>query len=311
MNALTQPLVTQFSGDLADMAIAQKKSNAAFFSSSGIAALRRFSRVLCRVAPGTAAVFARRLIGTPPRHAPRKWELELLASARRSVVTVGRRTIAVAAWGQGPTVLLAHSWGGRGTQMGRFVEPLTKAGFRVVSFDLPGHGESGRGETDMVDCAAAIAAVVAEQRFRRHELSAVIGHSFGVMTALLASREYGFEIPKLVSVSAFESCRWFIDAAQAHLALSDEVAERMRDNFESRHGHRITWDRLSVVEMLRFSRAKSLVIHDRFDREIPYEHSYSLRRVGQPIDHFPTVGLGHRRILRDASVIARSVAFLS
>ena len=312
MNALTQPLITQFGGgDLADMAIAQKKSNAAFFSSSSITVLRRFNRVLCRAAPGLAAVFARRLIGTPPRHAPRKWELDLMDACERSVVTVGKRTIPVATWGQGPTVLLVHSWGGRGTQMGRFVEPLTHSGCRVVSFDLPAHGNAGTGETDMVECAAAVAAVVEAQRLIGHEITAVIAHSFGVMTALLASREYGFVIPKLVSIGAFESCRWFIDAAQAHLELSDEVAERMRDNFEARHGHRITWDKLSVVEMLRASRAKALVVHDRFDREIPYEHSYSLRRVGQPVDHFPTVGLGHRRILGDAAVIARSVAYVS
>ncbi len=312
MNALTLPLITQFGGgDMSDMAIAQKQSNAAFFSTSSIAALRRFNRVLCRVAPSAAAVFARRLIGTPPRHAPRKWEVELMDASGRSAVTVGKREIPVAVWGQGPTVLLVHSWGGRGTQMGRFVEPLTHAGCRVVSFDLPAHGNAGRGETDMVECAAAVAAVVEAQRLLGHEVSAVIAHSFGVMTALLASREHGFAIPKLVSIGAFESCRWFIDAAKAHLELSDEVAQRIRDNFEARHGHRITWDKLSVVEMLRSSQAKALVIHDRFDREIPYEHSYSLRRVGQPVDHFPTVGLGHRRILSDAAVIARSVAYLS
>jgi pimeloyl-ACP methyl ester carboxylesterase len=312
MNALTQPLVTQFgAADRADMLAAQKRSNAAFFSSSGIAVLRRFNRVLCRVAPGTAAVLARRLIGTPPRHAPRKWEVELIATAARSTVTVGRRTISVAVWGQGPTVLLVHSWGGRGTQMGRFVQPLTDAGRRVVAFDLPAHGDAGAGETDMVECAAAVAAVVEAQCASGHEVSAAIAHSFGVMTALLASREYGFAIPKLVSIGAFESCRWFIDAAQAHLELSDSVAARLRDNFEARHGYRMTWDTLSVVEMLRFSRAQALVIHDRFDREIPYEHSYSLRRVGQLVNHLATVGLGHRRILGDSAVIARSVAYVS
>ena len=312
LNALTQPLITQLGGsNVADLVAAQKKSNAAFFSSSGIAALRRFNQVLCRIAPGAAAVFARRLIGTPPRHAPRKWEVELIDSAARSTVIVGRRTIPVAAWGQGPTVLLVHSWGGRGTQMGRFVEPLVAAGYRVVSFDLPAHGGAGVGETDMVECAAAVAAVVEAQHASGHELSAVIAHSFGVMTTLLASREYGFAIPKLVSIGAFESCRWFVDAAQTHLQLSDDVAARLRDNFEVRHGYRITWDKLSVVEMLRFSRARALVIHDRFDREIPYEHSYSLRRLGERVDHFPTVGLGHRRILGDAAVIACSVAHVS
>ena len=313
MNALTYPTPdnTMFDAALHGPRLGQGAlSNAAFFSSSGIAVLRRFNRVLCRVAPSAAAVFARRLIGTPPRHAPRKWELELAGRAQSSSVKVGRKTIPVVAWGQGRTVLLVHSWGGRGTQMGRFVDPLVDAGFRVVAFDLPAHGVAGTGETDMVECAAAVAAVASAQSEAGHPVAAVIAHSFGVMTALLASREHGFVIPKLVSIGAFESCRWFIDAAQNHLALSDEVATRIRQNFEARHGNRVTWDQLSVVEMLRASRAKTLIIHDRFDREIPYEHSYALRSVDRNGAYFPTVGLGHRRILGDAAVIARSVAGL-
>ena len=314
MNALTYPAPENTLFDAAvhgpRMADAAA-SNAAFFSSSSINALRRFNRLLCRVAPSAAAVFARRLIGTPPRHAPRKWESELSARAQSSSVVVGRRTIPVATWGQGATVLLVHSWGGRGTQMGRFVDPLVSAGFRVVSFDLPAHGEAGTGETDMVECAAAVAAVAHAESENGYPVTAVIAHSFGVMASLLASREHGFVIPKLISIGAFESCRWFIDAAQKHLALSDNVAMRIRDNFEARHGYRVTWDQLSVVEMLRVSRAKTLIIHDRFDREIPYEHSYALRSVDRNCAYFPTVGLGHRRILADAAVIARSVSCLS
>ena len=286
-------------------------SNAEFFPGPRISALRRFTLALCRVAPGAAAVLARRLINTPPRCAPRKWEMKLIDAAERTVVTVGRRAVPVAAWGQGPTVLLVHSWGGRGTQMGRFVEPLTRAGHRVVSFDLPAHGDAGAHETDVVECAVAVAAVVEAQRLIGQEVSAVIAHSFGVMTALLASREHGFAIPKLISIGAFESGRWFIDKAQAQLELTDQVAQRIRDNFEARHGHRVTWNMLSAVEMLRSSRAKALIVHDRFDREVPYEHSYSLRSVGMHVDHFPTVGLGHRGILSDAAVIARSVAYVS
>ena len=315
MNALTRPFITLFGGgqndDLKMIAAERKNSKATFFPQSGVASFRGFNRVLCRFAPSAAAVLARRLINTPSRCSPRNWEAKLIDAAERSFVTVGRRAIPVAAWGQGTTVLLVHSWGGRGTHMGRFVEPLNSAGHRVVSFDLPAHGDAGVGETDVVECAAAVAAVAASQRALGYDVSAVIAHSFGVMISLLASREHGFTIPKLVSIGAFESGRWFVDVAQAQLELTDEVALRVRDNFEARHGHRITWDTLSVVEMLRSSRAKALIVHDRFDRDVPYDHSYSLRRVGHSDSYFPTVGLSHRRILRDAAVIARSVAFVS
>ncbi|HPV23336.1 MAG TPA: alpha/beta hydrolase [Casimicrobium sp.] len=287
-------------------AAAHANTNNAFFSSSGIKALRRFNGALCRVAPGAAAALARRLIATPPRHAPRAWETQLLERADHCALTVGAHTIPVYSWGRGRTVLLVHSWGGRAMQMGRFVQPLVEAGFRPVAFDLPAHGLGATGETDMVDCAAAIGAV----KRGIGPIHGTIAHSFGVMATLLAAREHGLAAPNLVTIGAFEHCRWFIDAAQHHLGLSDQVAQRIRDNFEARHAHRVSFDRLSVVEMLREARCNALVIHDRHDREVPYAHSHSLRAVGRHIQAFPTVGLGHRRILADRAVIDKSVAWL-
>ena len=67
--------------------------------------------------------------------------------ARRETVDTGRYSLAV--WQAGPAtapaVLLAHGWGGRGVQMQSFVAPLLASGYRVVWFDQPGHGDSGRG----------------------------------------------------------------------------------------------------------------------------------------------------------------------
>ena len=282
-----------------------QQTNTAFFSGAGISLVRRMSAALCAVTPAVAATLAQRLIATPPRHAPRAWEQALLETAERFLVTVGNRRIPVAAWGQGPAVLLVHSWGGRGTQMGRLTSALVDAGYRAVSFDLPAHGEAGKGQTDMVECAAAVAAAYAAVG----PLHGVVAHSFGVMATLLAAGENDLCIPRLVSIGAFAHCRWFMDAAREHLNLSEPVAQQIRDRFEARHGYRITWDRLSVVELLRAARCPALVIHDRFDREVPYSHSHSLRTVGPHIEASPTVGLGHRRTLSDASVIAASVAY--
>ncbi len=288
-----------------------RQTNTAFFSGAGISLVRRVSAGLCAVAPNSAAAIAEKMIATPPRHQPRAWEQTLLQTAERSVVRVGTVRIPVAAWGQGPTVLLVHSWGGRGTQMGRLAVALVAAGYRAVSFDLPAHGEAGKGATDMVECAAAINSVANAVTHTFGPLHGVIAHSFGVMATLLASRDHGMNIPRLVSIGAFEHCRWFVEAAREHLNLSEAVAQRIRDRFEARHGHRVMWNTLSVVELLRAARCATLVVHDRFDREVPYSHSHALRTVGAHIEASPTVGLGHRRTLSDAGVIAASVAYFN
>lgn len=100
-----------------------------------------------------------------------------------------------------------------------------------------------------------------------------------------------------------------MDAAREYLNVTEAVARRIRDRFEAHHGHRVTWDRLSVVELLRAARCATLVIHDRFDREVPYSHSHAIRTVGSYIEASPTVGLGNRRTLSHAGVIKTSVAY--
>ena len=80
---------------------------------------------------------------------------------------------------------MVHGWGARATHMGKMIEPLVAAGFRLVAFDAPAHGESFGGSTDLIEYAAAIKAVA------RHAgpVHTLLAHSFGVAMALYARRD--------------------------------------------------------------------------------------------------------------------------
>src|SRR5262245_48112387 len=80
--------------------------------------------MLSALAPRTASRLAERLFLTPPRIRRPASEAALLASAHVRSRQVGTRQINTASWGSGPAVLLVHGWGGRGTQLGAFVQPL-------------------------------------------------------------------------------------------------------------------------------------------------------------------------------------------
>lgn len=77
--------------------------------------------------------------------------------------------------------------------MGRMVGPLVSAGFKVVAFDAPAHGESSGRTTDLVESASAIAAVAAHTG----PLHAVLAHSFGASMALYAQRDWGVQAPRM------------------------------------------------------------------------------------------------------------------
>jgi hypothetical protein len=94
----------------------------------------RLLGALAAVAPGVAArVAARWFLRRPPRRPFIAAEHEVLAAAERRDLEVEGERIATFAWGAGPTVLLAHGWGGSAGQMHRLVEPLVTAGWRVVA----------------------------------------------------------------------------------------------------------------------------------------------------------------------------------
>jgi alpha-beta hydrolase superfamily lysophospholipase len=80
-------------------------------------------------------------------------------------------------------VILAHGWAGRAAQLGALAEPLVAAGFRVVAFDAPAHGESPGREAHVPMLAECIVEIATQQG----GLRAVIGHSAGAASAALAT----------------------------------------------------------------------------------------------------------------------------
>ncbi len=276
-----------------------------FAPTPGLRVLRAINGVLCRVLPGLAAYIAYAQLATPPRTAPRDWHMELRRQAMTSRLPFGAGELQVMEWGRGPAVLLVHGWGSHATHMGRMIGPLVSAGYRVVAFDAPAHGESSGRSTDLVQFASAIAAVAAHAG----PLRAVLAHSFGASMAMYAARGWGVGADKMVLISCFDHCHWFTEAFGQHVGLSAGVLERVRDRLHRLYGGRLDWSRMSVVDMVRTSSASTLVVHDEDDEEIPFEHGLALAHAGAKFKH--TRGYGHHLVLRSAGVIDSIVQFIS
>jgi pimeloyl-ACP methyl ester carboxylesterase len=277
-----------------------------FAPSRGLRIVRGIYGVLCRVAPAVAAPLAYAQLATPPRAAPRDWHLALRQQAVAQRLPFAGGELAVLSWGKGPVVLMVHGWGSQATHMGRMVGPLVSAGFRVVAFDAPAHGESTGRATDLVQFASAIAAVAAHAG----PLHAVLAHSFGGAMALYAQRDWGVLAPRMVLVSSFDHCNWFTDAFADHVGLTPGVLARVRERLVRLYGGRLDWARMSVVDMLRASDAQTLVVHDEDDDEIPFEHGLALAAARTGVTFKRTRGYGHHLVLRSASVIDDVVRFI-
>jgi pimeloyl-ACP methyl ester carboxylesterase len=269
-----------------------------------LVALRLLFRLSGAVAPLLAARFASYLWYRPQRHRPPAREQALLGRAQHVPVHHAGKRIALYHWGKGPAVMLVHGWSGRGAQLGEFVEPLVGAGYRVVAFDAPAHGRSDGRDTTILEISEVILRLVPDFG----PVHAVIAHSFGVPCVLFALQQQGFA-RRVVALSTPATLDGLLEKFAGTLALSPRTVQIMRDMLVQRFGEDV-WTRFSVQNMAQRIGLPALIIHDRDDRDVPWQEGEAVARAWPNARFLRTEGLGHRRILRDPEVIDRVVRFL-
>lgn len=278
-----------------------------FAETRRVRALRGAFRLVARVSPRMAALAGYALLARPPRSLQSHWQLALRGKAQSRRLRFGSGELAVYEWGAGPAVLMVHGWGSHALHMGRMVLPLVDAGFRVVSFDAPAHGASSGRSTDLVEFASAVAAVAASTG----PVHCILAHSFGASMALYAHRDWGIGAGRIVAISSFDDCNWFIEAFGRHIGLSGAVLSDIRGMLVERYSGRINWSRMSVVDMLRHAGLPALVVHDQDDEEIAFAHGQSLAAASPQTQFHATRGHGHHRVVRSTAVIERVVQFVA
>jgi pimeloyl-ACP methyl ester carboxylesterase len=262
-------------------------------------------RALQRAAPGLAAALAERWFFTPPRTPLSPQVAELLRSGRRfSVVADGQR-IAGWSWGRGPVVLLVHGWGGRGGRLAAaYVVPLVRAGFSAVAFDAPGHGASDGRLSSLPQFARALEAVADAAG----TVYGIVAHSMGGSASTLALSR-GLPLERAAFIAPAANPARFAAAFADSLGVSPAAMTAMRERSERRLG--IRWADLEAPVMARDLDVPLLVIHDRDDPTVPWTDGAAIAAAWPGAELVTTEGLGHRDVVREASVVNRIVAFLS
>jgi pimeloyl-ACP methyl ester carboxylesterase len=217
-------------------------------------------------------------------------------------VSLRQRVIRGWTWGEGPVVYLVHGWGGSLEQLTPLVAPLTQRGLQVVAFDGLSHGRSDAGEhgprsSDAVELGRSLDAVAA----RFGPARAVVAHSLGGLSTLLALRDGWLATERLVLVAPVTGVPDFVVRLRAELGFGDRIERRLVALAARRTGYAV--EDLELVGLATaIERPQLLVVHDLSDREAP--HAASLRLVAgwEGAELYSTAGLGHRRVLADAAV---------
>lgn len=247
---------------------------------------------------------ARHAFSTPERVPLSVEERAALAGAaepplRHEGVKLARWTL-----GHGPRVVLVHGWNSRGAHLLGFARPLVEAGFSVTLFDLPAHGDSTGHAASVAHAGRALRAVVTDIG----EVHGLIGHSMGSAAALLAFA-HGWQVRRSVHLAGPSSLTPMVKGmAQAH-GLGPADAAAFAGWVEGFIGTRIAY--VDLDRLRHGLRHAALLVHDPEDRTVPIAASEALHAAWPGSRLERVAGLGHRRLLTDADVIARSVAFVA
>lgn len=258
-------------------------------------------------APSIAARVAEKYFFTARRHPRPAWEHEILEKAQAFRVAYEDGALPAWSWGTGRnagTILLVHGWEGRGAQLGAFVRPLVDRGFRVVTFDGPGHGDATASRASMPDLAASIEQVAAAVG----PLHGIIAHSMGAPASLLALARH-VDVSRAVFLAPPIDIRRFVRAFGETLGLDDSVMNHFEHHIEERFG--VSFNDLYAPALARKMTSPLLVMHDEDDHEVPWLSGKMMADAWPGAEFVATRGLGHRRLLKDPSVVSRATSFLS
>ena len=215
--------------------------------------------------------------------------------------------LAVSTWGtSGPAVLLMHGWGGARAQMTGFVAPLLAAGYRVVAYDQPAHGESDGKMTNLLEIAPTMK-LVAD---REGPFDAVIAHSFGTLITSYALVRQNFPHPsRLVYFGAFNQLLESLPRFQVMAGLPDELMDGFRSMLYENFGRDVL-EAITNESLTPQIHIPALMFHDEMDNVTPVEDSRAIARVWKHAHYVETEGLGHRGALQSKSIHEQVVKFL-
>lgn len=244
---------------------------------------------------------------SPSRYELKTGDEDILARGNNYRLPFEGGELMVTTWGSsGPTVLLMHGWGGSRAQMTGFVDPLLSAGYRVVAYDQPAHGDSDGKMTNLLEIAPTMDLIA------RHEgnFDVIIAHSFGTLITSYALVNRNFPPPsRLVYFGAFNQLMDSLPRFQIISGLPDEIIDGFRVMLYEHFGQGVL-EAIVHENLAPQIDIPALMFHDVADNVTPVEDSRAIAQVWKSAQYIETEGLGHRGALQSKEIHEQVIKFL-
>jgi pimeloyl-ACP methyl ester carboxylesterase len=258
-----------------------------------------------RFAPSLAHRYFVKLFFTPFRFSVPEKEKQAETFSEKFFVLAAGKKIQCYTWGSGPPVVVIHGWGGRATQFRRFIKPLTTAGYQVVGFDGPAHGNSEGKRTNIVEFEEVLLKIYEKVG----QPVGILAHSFGGSVALFAAMK-GLIIPKLINIASPTIGDEIINTYLRAINGSESTRDYFKKYTQKKYGKPFDEFTSSYFSQHLPRPVAVLLVHDESDKEVIIEHAERFIKLYPTAKLIKTKGLGHTRILKDDQVIRACVTFI-
>ena len=205
-------------------------------------------------------------------------------------------------WGQGEPILLVHGWGGRATQFSSIVSEFVDAGYQVVAFDAPAHGDSPGRRTNLLEFDGILRDLSTEYgRFQ-----AIVAHSLGAVASARALTA-GTTANRLVTIGAPATMEHLLEGFAQAVPATDRSLTFLKSHLVTLADQGI--EEFSLLTHYPNLPTPTLTIHDRQDKSVAFSQAERLIDSNPKAKLIATEGLGHNRILSDPNVVSEILEF--
>ncbi|MFT6321945.1 MAG: pimeloyl-ACP methyl ester carboxylesterase [Granulosicoccus sp.] len=263
---------------------------------------------LGRVFPKWFAGLAFRFFAVPQNRAKHRISDRVIEQANISEILVGKNMLKTYEWGTGAkTILLVHGWQSRGTALRSFVPKLKEAGFRVVAFDAPAHGDSSGKRADLIGYGGAIKAL-----YNKYEnVTGVICHSFGGAAAAYAMYKLdpSIELERFVSIGTPAAFSYPVYNGLRTMNAPPMVRKYFIEKLERVSGMELGKTNFEYINpFLKIE--KALIVHDKQDEQVDFAEAEKMVKHWKNAELQVTDGFGHFHLIKSPEVIERVVDFI-
>lgn len=257
-----------------------------------------FLRLLWYAAPSLAVRLVKNHVFSPISYRTGAEEEQILASGSRFQIEVNSKKVQGWKWGEGPGILFVHGWNGRGIQLSRFFKPLVQAGYAVITFDAPGHGESDGKTSSYFELTDTVRTILNQQQ--KFNIVGLIGHSLGGAAVINALSKENISLPGVLIAPAIRLRDVLFNAFEL-FGIPGAVYHKAIEEFELRFGYSLEKD--DPWKLMPKVNSNIVIVHDRRDRSIPLIDSRDVAGTRPNVMLHETEGLGHRKILKNRKIV--------